>query len=221
VIQPSEYSIYHLEDASFAITKVKERIETALRGSKITTFSNWHDLDAVWSSGRYADAVIVDLLLPEKRRFLFQVLLTRPKGLKGFLFRMLRPLCEYLGKKLVPGYRLELPQNLEMNIDPYWGGAIFLHLRVACEDHQYKPFYIYSLAANTEFNDKENETFGPVCKDVMNFIRKEIQGAKGIDLRIYAKGYSCNRSLVHDQFGALLDNLAQNFGLPIRGEKNG
>ena len=82
----------------------------------------------------YPDAVILDLLLPEQHKWIARILLGRPPWYKRPIYYFLRLSLRRWAKGKIPGYLLELKEDLVTGRDPYWGGVEFVRSRIEYGD---------------------------------------------------------------------------------------
>ena len=115
--------IYHLEDTSLSTVRVKEELEGALAGIEVKSFSERFSLEEAWLKKEYPKAVIIDLLVPERHKFLARIVLSR-----RLRYRIMRwPLVWYASKTgKISKYLADLRADLADERDTDWGGLEFL-----------------------------------------------------------------------------------------------
>ncbi len=220
------FEIGIIEDAECTIERLRWILSHEFPGVKIRCFDNELSLECAWQTGYRPDAMIIDLLVPERYVLQNQWFLTR-RSVVGNVARVLlypfRNVFPLLKVKPYPGKRTQeqTPDGQYRQDYLYWGGVEFLRFRAALGDQDQVRFYIYSWAVaegrDTEWDcypSKLQKAFRQRCGEMVHYIEMELLFQ--IDAQVYEKRYKSVgpgqlEEDPRDQFKSLVQQMHQDF----------
>lgn len=178
-------SIGILEDSYYYQTKITEAVKSICSNVEIRIFKKRAELEKAWIDGYRPHALILDLLVPDWLPN--WVIIFFSGTVRGVIARRMRSLLRGRLQRWVEAkltQHLEgIPENLMMGRDPYWGGIEFIRTRMLNNDRNGVHFYVYTIAANTEFLNLN--PYGKPCKQIMLYFQKEVQ--QKVSIEVFAK----------------------------------
>lgn len=179
--------IWVLEDAKVTRERIGVSLAREFPHASVRYFTSRLELEAAWQdqNGGRPDAMIADLLVPERYPWMASVLFRRPGGVCGILYGVMRPLVRILASYRIAQYSSMVEASPE-TLYKDWGGLGFLLERTRKNDWRGVRFYIYSFVTDSEFLLR-SVRLQRICSLIVATVREKLEGK--LCPSIFTKGH--------------------------------